>query len=149
MHESGALNNTLVINEDFFGCYLGPILRYMASTERGWHRAITQLQTVQNDRRKNEQTNPAHPQPTEPEKVMAIGSVSQNGPEPEELQAVAGASHPITLTSELPTERPQEPQTIAAASQPVTPASELTTDHWPLTTDRTIEKTPLPEDPEN
>jgi hypothetical protein len=142
----------VVINQDFFGSYLGPILRYMTTAERGWHRAITQLRTVQNDRRRNEQlreTATPQPQPTEPEKVMAIGSVSQNDPEPEELQAVAGASHPITLTSELPTERPQEPQTIAAASQPVTPASELTTDHWPLTTDRTIEKTPLPEDPEN
>ena len=85
LHESGALNNTVVINEDFFGRYLGPILRYMTTAERGWHRAITQLRTVQNDRRKNEQTRQTpvpQPQPTEPAKVMAIGSVSQNGPEP-------------------------------------------------------------------
>jgi hypothetical protein len=87
-HESGALNNTVVINEDFFGRYLGPILRYMVTAERGWHRAITQLRTVQNDRRKNEQTAPPQRQPTEPEKVMAIGSVSQNDPEPLTLRFV-------------------------------------------------------------
>jgi hypothetical protein len=85
----------VVINEDFFGRYLGPILRYMASAERGWHRAITQLRTVQNDRRKNEQVALPQPQPIEAEKVMAIGSVSQNDPEPERLQPVAGASHPM------------------------------------------------------
>src|ERR1017187_3697549 len=107
MHESGALNNTVVINEDFFGRYLGPILRYMTTAERGWHRAITQLRTVQNDRRRNEQTNPAHPQPTEPEKVMAIGSVSQNDPEPEQLQPIADASHPVTRASELTTDNRQ------------------------------------------
>ena len=67
MHESEALNNTVVINEDFLGRYLGPILRYMTTAERGWHRAITQLRTVQNDRRKNEQTAPPQPQPAEPE----------------------------------------------------------------------------------
>src|ERR1017187_4463656 len=55
-HESGALNNTVVITEDFFGRYLGPILRYMVTAERGWHRALTQLRTVQNARRNNQQT---------------------------------------------------------------------------------------------
>jgi hypothetical protein len=89
MHESGALNNTVVINEDFFGRFLGPILRYMTTAERGWHRAITQLRTVQNDRRKNQQTVPSQPQPTEPEKVKAIGSVSQEAAEPDAKPAAA------------------------------------------------------------
>jgi hypothetical protein len=145
-HESGALNNTVVITEDFFGRYLGPILRYMSSAERGWHRAITQLRTVQNDRRRNEQlreTATPQPQPIEPEKVMAIGSVSQNDPEPEELQAVAGASHPasppVTLASEPATDNRQLTTGMAIGSvsqnhpEPATAAQQTATaDHPPL-----------------
>ena len=132
MHESGALNNTVVITEDFFGRYLGPILRYMSSAERGWHRAITQLRTVQNDRRRNEQTNPAHPQPTEPEKVMAIGSVSQNDPAVELRPPLAARHSPLTTAVGSVSQEvaePEEPQAVASASHPVTLASELTTDH--------------------
>jgi hypothetical protein len=64
---------------------LGPLIRYMTQAERGWHRAITQLRTVQNDRRKRETSDPAPapaPQPAEEEKVMAVGSVPQTDPEP-------------------------------------------------------------------
>jgi hypothetical protein len=64
---------------------LGPIIRYMTHAERGWHRAITQLRTVQNDRRKREPSGPAAapaPQPEEETKVMAVGSVPQSDPEP-------------------------------------------------------------------
>jgi hypothetical protein len=64
---------------------LGPLIRYMTQAERGWHRAITQLRTVQNDRRKRETSDPVpspDPQPIEEEKVMAVGSVPQSDPEP-------------------------------------------------------------------
>jgi hypothetical protein len=66
---------------------LAHVIRYIAHAERGWHRAITQLRTVQNDRRKRETSGPAaNPasQTTEEDKVMAVGSVPQNAPEPAE-----------------------------------------------------------------
>jgi hypothetical protein len=87
LHEKGAAENMPVINQDFFQNYLGPILRYMASAERGWHRAITQLRAVQSDRRKH-QPKPAPAEEPVPvaiplpaqfddiPKVMAVGSVS-------------------------------------------------------------------------
>ncbi len=59
---------------------LAHVTRYIAHAERGWHRAITQLRAVQNDRRKREAIKPsttAASQPEEIEKVMAVGSVPQ------------------------------------------------------------------------
>ena len=149
LHETEAMNNTVVINKGFFEGWLAPILRYMTTAERAWHRALTQLRIVQNDRRKNQQSVPPQPQPTEPEKVKAIGSVSQEATEPEEPQPVAVASQPATPVSESLTTNRQplttsheigsvsqnapEPSADASTSQTPTP-SKLTTDHWPLTT---------------
>jgi hypothetical protein len=72
---------------------LGPIIRYIAHAERGWHRAITQLRTVQNDGLKREADHPATtpvPQPDEETKVMAVGSVPQTHTHP----AAAVHDHP-------------------------------------------------------
>jgi hypothetical protein len=137
LHETEAMNNTVVINERFFDGWLGPILRYMTTAERGWHRALTQLRTVQNDRRKNGQTNPAQPQPTEPEKVMAIGSVSHDAPEPSAEasapqtptpvpESLTTNRQPLTTSHEIGSvsqngANPEEPQAVTGASQTVTP----------------------------
>ena len=82
-HEAEILRNAPVINKDVYASWFGPIMRYQAAAERALHRAITQLRTTQNDRRRHE---PAGPQPAESlqpsqnEQVMAIGSVAQNSP---------------------------------------------------------------------
>ncbi len=64
---------------------LAHVTRYIAHAERAWHRAITQLRAVQNDRRKLEVLEPATTvarQVEETEKVMAVGSVPQIEPQP-------------------------------------------------------------------
>jgi hypothetical protein len=83
LHEAEILRQTTLVTNDVYARWFGPIMRYQAAAERALHRAITQLRTTQNDRRRHE---PAEPQaaeslqPEQTEQVMAIGSVAQNTP---------------------------------------------------------------------
>ncbi len=87
-HEVEILRQTTIVTNDVYARWFGPIMRYQAAAERALHRAITQLRTTQNDRRRHEAALPAalepapSPQPVQPEKVMSIGSVAQNASEP-------------------------------------------------------------------
>lgn len=90
---------------------LGPILRYMTSVERAWHRAISQLRATQNDRLKRElpATDPAtSAQPEAETKVMAVGSVPQNDTEPSastpanpELAQAILSTHPFPVNVDV------------------------------------------------
>jgi hypothetical protein len=82
------------------------ILRYTAAAERSWHRALTQLRAAQNDRLKRH-ASPVASQPEEAEKVMAIGSVSQNQPEPAETPAPVPESAPVPVVAVQ--SEPQDP----------------------------------------
>jgi hypothetical protein len=99
---------------------VGPILRYMAAAERAWNRALTQLRITQNDRRKREMADPAPPHPPQPEqteKVMAVGSVPQNDPEPVAPAAVPAEAP--TQTEPVAVEVRLVPENISAAANPV------------------------------
>jgi hypothetical protein len=92
--EARAINSSLLMNP-FNTADIAAVMRYVVHAERGWHRALTQLRAVQNDRRKRETTDPASvaaPQPAQETKVMAVGSVLQTQPEP-----AAAASVPFQI----------------------------------------------------
>ena len=108
-YEAAAINGGLQANRPFTLLIMDRMLRYTAAAERAWNRALANLRTAQNGRRKRELSNTepeASPQPQETEKVIAIGSVLQND-------------------SKSPDTEPG----------PAPEASPLTTNHEPLTTE--------------
>ena len=85
LHEAAMIDGSIEANRPYAPECMGGILRYATAAERAWNRALANLRAAQNDRLKRETANTesaSAPQPTEKEKVMAIGSVLQNGPEP-------------------------------------------------------------------
>ena len=103
-HEVEILRQTTIVTNDVYARYFGPIMRYQAAAERALHRAITQLRTTQNDRRRHE---PAEPQPAEPlqteqnEQVMAIGSVAQNSTAPSDDHSSRSAQTGSTTAARM------------------------------------------------
>jgi hypothetical protein len=109
-HEATALKRSGGVDFEFYTPLLSRILRYMGAAERAMQRAITQLRTAQNDRRRHEASVPSpapSPQPEQTEKVMAIGSVAQYA---------AGPSSPV----------PAREETSAAPGRIPAPVPEIT-----------------------
>ena len=108
--ESAIINGCLRARQLFDSLLIGGALRYAAAAERAWNCALTNLRAAKNDRKREAshiEPDPI-PQPQETEKVMAIGSVLQNDPEPSENPAPKPqtASERLRNTPALQPDRP-------------------------------------------
>ncbi len=108
-HEAVAMERSGGVDFEAYTPLLSRMLRYMGAAERALHRAITQLRTAQNDRRRHEATVPApapSPQPAQKEKVMAIGSVAQNSSPVSATMEASAVAAPTPVPTEQTSAQP-------------------------------------------
>lgn len=102
--EADMLRGVVLANKLYDSPVVDGALRYTAAAERSWNRALANLRAAVRDRQAVEDAiaDPAPaPQPSEPEKVMAIGSVLQNEPDtPPSAEVPAGEPAILPLTTD-------------------------------------------------